>query len=154
MNVLFSLKIKQQKKKPYKHVTTLYAVHIKFICRTYKIDYDTCLMNIHCYFMGDAVGPLMPREPVFCVCFVAVLGIQPPVPGKTESQRERVTSGEGLTKGRHGTQKLTRCAGKDRSNFLATYRFISRNMISHIQLNRISGLTCKKHDGENHKTSY
>lgn len=34
---LVFVKNKTTKKNPYKHVTTLYAVHVKFICSTYKI---------------------------------------------------------------------------------------------------------------------
>lgn len=34
---LVFVKNKTTTKKPYKHVTTLYAVHVKFICSTYKI---------------------------------------------------------------------------------------------------------------------
>lgn len=34
---LVFVKNKTTTKNPYKHVTTLYAVHVKFICSTYKI---------------------------------------------------------------------------------------------------------------------
>lgn len=34
---LVFVKNKTTTKKTYKHVTTLYAVHVKFICSTYKI---------------------------------------------------------------------------------------------------------------------
>lgn len=40
----------------------LLQIYNDFCCSTYKIDKDTiikflCLMNIHRYFIGDAVGP-------------------------------------------------------------------------------------------------